>query len=84
MRVKVTRSYDNRVIERDLEDVLKPEGYDSEGSVERVRDQAEANAKAIGRLLAFMVKRNQMGLQEACDVAGYHGDVTQLEQWDKE
>ena len=42
---------------------LEPSSYDS-GAVERAREQAENNSKAIGTLTALLVERGLMSAEE--------------------
>lgn len=63
--------------EMELEDALTPESSSDRGGVaERAQDQADANAKAIGRLAALLVDRRLISLDEACTACGIYDTVT--------
>lgn len=65
--------YMGRVREVSLEEALRPTSYHDGGQVEAAAAQADANAAAIGRLLALLVEYKFCDLSTAAQVAGVHG-----------
>lgn len=65
----------------DLERALQPTPNhygDSVGALEQARDQAELNAVAIGRLLAWFVESGNMTLDTAKFIASVTDDISEV------
>ncbi len=78
MRVRINDSY-GKSREVELSNVLTPSSHDfGSGAIEGVKNQAEANAEAIGRLLEYLVERNKMTLEKAQEIAGYYGNIEKV------
>jgi len=65
--------YMGRTREVSLENALRPTSYHEGGQVESAQAQADANAAAIGRLLALLVEYKFCDLSTAAQIAGNHG-----------
>lgn len=76
MRVTVQHWRGKRTM--DLADALTIETPTEGGSVERALDLAESNAKAMGKLLAALVEKKTLTLDEAGEIVGEYS----LEEWD--
>ena len=53
---------------------LEPSSYDS-GAVERAREQAENNSKAIGKIVALLVERGVMNAEDVGDFLSWRYKV---------
>ena len=71
-------NFAGRKTEIELSSVLEPQTYVHDGVAERALGQAQANAEAIGRLLAFMVERQRMSLQDAKRISGVYQEIELL------
>jgi len=69
MRILVTSGVTGRVTECELSEALQPQVYE-QGHIEQVQALANANAAAIGHILAKLVENGVMTLEEARDASG--------------
>lgn len=59
----------------ELETALTPEGMDRDGATERAQATADAACEAMGRLLATLVEKKTLALQEAQAISGVSGEL---------
>lgn len=74
---KVKVSFVGVTRELPLEIALAPEADgDRDGAVEHASETADKACEAIGKLLALLVEKRVLTLDEACTVAGQYRTVT--------
>jgi hypothetical protein len=59
-----------------LETALTPTAYQDGGQLEDIKSQTTANAEAIGKLLALLVERKALTLDEAAEIANVTDELT--------
>lgn len=77
--MRVTVKDDYQIKEMDLSDALEQTNSYCDGQVEQAKDIAETNAWILARLIAHLVAKKVVSLEDAVSICGIFDIITPLE-----